>query len=103
MSDLLPLPELAARERLSARTVRHWVVVGVRLPDGSRVRLRGVRQGGRWFVSGAELETFRARCTAAALPPDGDEDALPVPCPSKGYQRELERDLADLRAMGLLD
>src|SRR5438132_94236 len=39
-------------------TVFRWIVDGVRLPDGRRLRLEAARLGGRWLTSGPAIERF---------------------------------------------
>jgi hypothetical protein len=42
----------------SPSTVWRWIVVGVRLADGSRLRLEAVRLSGRWLTSEPALARF---------------------------------------------
>jgi hypothetical protein len=48
-----------------------WITEGVRLPDGSRVRLEAARLGGRWLTSEPALRRFLAAQTPelGASPP----------------------------------
>ena len=50
-----------------------WVRDGVRLLDGSRVRLEAIRLGGRWLTSVEALERF----AAAQTPNLADRPQLP--------------------------
>src|SRR4051794_22312667 len=48
---------------VNASTIWRWIVDGVRLPDGSRVRLEAVRVSGRWLTSVQALARFVNRQT----------------------------------------
>jgi len=50
---------------VNAATVFRWVVSGIKLPDGSRLKLEAARVGGRWLTSQAALTRFIERHTAA--------------------------------------
>jgi hypothetical protein len=49
-------------------TLVRWIVDGVRLPDGRRLRLEARRLGHRWVSSLEALDRFVAAQTAAAAP-----------------------------------
>jgi hypothetical protein len=93
-------PVAAARELgRRVRTVRNWITCGVRLPDGSRVRLTASRLGGLWSIRRDDLQAFVSRCTAAALPADSEEQPpVPVPCPGKADPRRAFAALDRMRA-----
>lgn len=44
-------------------TILRWVLDGVRLPNGARIRLEAIRLGGRWITSVEAMERFAARQT----------------------------------------
>lgn len=75
--------------------VWRWINEGVRLPDGSCVRLEGAKLSGKWLTSGPAIERFLARQTpsaAAAMP------ALRTP---GQRQRASERAAAKLAEIGI--
>jgi hypothetical protein len=80
-------------------TLYRWVTAGVRLPDGSVVRLEAVRLGGKWVTSAEALQRFAERLTP---PPSSFTDgslssASPPLTPSRRERaaaqtgRELDR------------
>jgi hypothetical protein len=95
----LGLPQIARRfppyrqgRPVNPSTVWRWITEGVRLPDGTRVRLEAARVGGRWLTSAPAL----ARFMAAQTPRLGE----PAPAPrtpgrrrraSEAAARELEK------------
>jgi hypothetical protein len=56
-------PPYRENKPIAPSTVFRWMLNGVRLPDGSRVRLEAVRLGGRWLTSAPAIERFIARQT----------------------------------------
>jgi hypothetical protein len=76
--------------------VRRWIVTGVKLPSGERLRLEAVRIGGRWLTSVEALQRFAARQTPEAL----DEPA-PLPRSVDERQRASEAAAKALEAMGV--
>jgi len=73
-----------------------WVVTGVKLADGSLLRLEAVRVGGRWLTSAEALERFAARQT----PTHDDAPQPQVRTPGR-RQRESERAAKALSARGI--
>jgi hypothetical protein len=55
-------------------TIFRWIVSGVIVRDGRRVRLEAVRLGGRWLTSVQAIERF-----VAAQTPALDSDPAPAP------------------------
>jgi hypothetical protein len=55
-------------------TTFRWATLGVKLPDGSRLKLEAVRVGGRWLTSNAAIARFVKAQTDIANP-------SPVPTP----------------------
>jgi hypothetical protein len=44
-------------------TLLRWIQTGAKAPDGSLVRLEGLRIGGRWMTSRQALQRFAERLT----------------------------------------
>jgi len=63
-------PGARANAALHLSTLIRWCTRGVRMPDGSRVRLRGIRAGSRWLTTDPWVDEFVAALTAAHT---GDE------------------------------
>ena len=74
--------------------VYRWILDGVRTPHG-KVRLEGIRLGGRWLTSVEALERF-----AAAQTPDLS-DRPPLPRTPAARRRASERAEARLREIGI--
>jgi len=77
-------------------TLLRWVLDGVKLPDGKRVRLEGVRLGNRWITSVEALERFAARQT-----PDLDDDQPKLSRTPTARQRASERAAKALEQAGI--
>src|SRR5579883_403932 len=60
------LPAGRGGRRVHFSTVLRWVLDGAKGPDGTRVRLEGVRLGGRWLTSRQALQRFVEKLTPAA-------------------------------------
>jgi hypothetical protein len=95
---LLPLSEAASLVPAACRgkkthlsTVLRWILDGVRGPDGTRVRLEGVRLGRRWMTTRTSLQRFAERLTpqigAATTPPPLSHPATE----GGGSRAELDR------------
>ena len=63
------LPPNCQGRPLNPSTLTRWITKGVIGPNGQRVRLSGVRCGGRWLTSLAALERFSAALTPPAPEP----------------------------------
>jgi len=101
--QLLSLPQAARRfppYRLDApvnpSTVWRWILQGVRLPDGSRVKLEAIRLAGRWLTSVEAIERFIAAQTPAL-----HSDSAPRPRTTTQRQRAAARAGKKLEAMGI--
>lgn len=55
-------PQRAGRP-VHPETIKYWILKGVRLPDGSRVRLEAVRVGSRWLSDRSRVARFCAQQT----------------------------------------
>ena len=89
---------LARQHGLHPSAISRFVLKGVTLPDGSRLRLEAARIGGRWLVRQSDWEQFVQDQTAARL---GDDDR-PADTPrSPGKRRAAsERADAELQRLG---
>jgi hypothetical protein len=90
------LPPGRNNKRLSLGAALRWVLEGVRLPDGDRVRLEAVRVGGKWVTSVEALERF-----AAAQTPSLGDRLSPRPRTTKQRRRAAERAERELTKLGI--
>jgi hypothetical protein len=80
-------------------TINKWITRGVKLPDGSNLKLRAVKYPGGWKIREEDIQVFLDAYTAAAL---GEDPSEPAPAtPSAARRRELARVDRDLAARGL--
>jgi hypothetical protein len=79
-------PPFRESKPVAPSTIFRWIAVGVRLPDGTRLRLEAVRLGGRWLTSGPAIERFIARQT-----PNLDAKPAPQPRTPRQQRRAAER------------
>jgi hypothetical protein len=61
-------PPFREDKSVAPSTVFRWLYDGIRMPDGSRLRLEAVRLGGRWLTSGPAIERFISRQTPSLGP-----------------------------------
>jgi hypothetical protein len=80
------LPPLRSGRPVAPATLTRWILNGVTMPDGSRLRLEAIRCGQTWLTSYEALERFLRRQTAAAL----GEDTLPTPGHGPATERRLD-------------
>jgi hypothetical protein len=73
---------------LHLSTLIRWCTRGIRLPDGSRVRLRSIRVGCRWLTTDAWVDEFIAVLTAAHVDQD-DTSTIRTPA-----RRQLDSEAA---------
>jgi hypothetical protein len=72
-AKLIPPARRGKRTHLS--TILRWILTGAEAPDGTAVRLEGIRLGSRWMTSREAIQRFAERLTPqcadtpAALPP----------------------------------
>jgi hypothetical protein len=85
-------------------TVTRWIVVGVRLRDGTVLRLRAVRAPGRWLVEPGAVQEFLEALradrvgTSTSTPPD----AGPAPLRTRAARRkDAERAGRELDEIGI--
>jgi len=76
-------------------TVSRWILRGVRLPDGSRLKLRAIRLGSKWHVTAEWMREFFESHTAAFVP-----DAATRPRTSREQNHAVDRAVAELERMG---
>jgi hypothetical protein len=90
------IPSCRGAESVHPATVTRWIMRGVALRNGGRLRLAATRTPGAWLVSDEALEHFLAALTA-------DRTGEPVPAPpsaTAARRRELARVEAELDAAG---
>jgi hypothetical protein len=63
------LPAFRGNGRTSPTTLWRWISAGVRLPTGERLRLEGIRIGGRWLTTVEAITRFAKRQTDIREPP----------------------------------
>ena len=88
--DQIPGHRTNARVHLS--TLLRWCLRGVRLPDGSRVKLQAVRVGSRWFTTDVWFDEFIATLTAAHTGCD-KSPVSQTPVHTHKTQEAVEREL----------
>jgi hypothetical protein len=96
--DVNTMPQIARRcastrqgKPVHPSTPLRWVFLGVKTPDGRRVKLEACRCGGRWVTSSAAFERF-----LGAQTPVLDADASPARCTSKKSAELVEQELEKL-------
>jgi hypothetical protein len=85
-------------------TVGKWVTRGVRLRDGSRLRLAAIRYPGGWKLTADSLAAFLDRLTADSLGEDSASGPSDAPEPARvtaGRRHELARVDRELASRGL--
>jgi len=90
------LPSFRLGKPVNPATIWRWIADGVKLPDGSRVRLEAIRLGSRWLTSAEALQRF----AAAQTPPLTDEAGPPPHTPTQ-RERAAERAARELDAIGI--
>jgi hypothetical protein len=93
-ADILPPGRGGARPTLSC--ILRWILKGAKSPSGERVRLEGIRVGGRWITSREALQRFAERLT-----PQLDGSQTPTPRSSSRRQQASERAARELEKMGI--
>jgi hypothetical protein len=91
---LLPPGRGGVRPTLSC--IVRWILKGAKSPSGERVRLEGIRLGGRWITSREALQRFAERLT-----PQLDNNVIPPPRSLSKRQRTSERAARELDRMGI--
>lgn len=91
-TKLMPLAEIAAVYGVDPATVRRWCSIGRKLPDGTRRKLEAVRMPGRYAATLEAVRQFLEQ-----------PEAMPTQLPpnQKKWQRDCERAIAELAAMGI--
>jgi hypothetical protein len=85
-------------------TVTRWIVIGVRLRDGTILRLRAARAPGRWLVEPAAVDEFTDALRADRLgtPTSTPSDAGPAPLRTNAARRKAdERTGRELDKIGI--
>ena len=77
-------------------TLTRWIQTGVRLPDGTRLRLRALRAGAKWATRPDWLAEFLEATTAAHLP----AEPAPPPRSPAARRRSSAAAAAELDALG---
>jgi hypothetical protein len=90
------VPSTKGEGTIHTTTVLKWIRRGVRLPDGTILRLRARKRPGGWMVNQSDLDEFLERYATAAA----EERDLEVSVSAR-RQRELDRVDRRLKAHGL--
>ena len=104
--SLLSLSQAARRvppyrgRQTAPSTVFRWLTAGVKLGDGTTLRLEGLRLAGRWLVSVEGLDRFLAAQHAACCPADLARAQTPVRTPGQ-RRRAAERAATCLSKYGI--
>lgn len=94
--ELLPITK-AVRARLGSvhkSTAIRWAQKGIRMADGSYVRLRATRRGSFWMTTEAAVQAFAESVLVPSQP-------TPAPRTVSARRRASEEAEAELTAMGL--
>ena len=86
-------PRWKGQSPVHVSTILRWISKGLKTPGGV-VRLAATRAGGRWMVSGAELQRFTERLTRAR---QAQETA---PLPAERRSRRADQAESELRKLG---
>jgi hypothetical protein len=92
----VPLEDIATHCSTHFSTVYRWVLKGLPLPSGERVRLEALRVGGRWVSTWPALQRFAEATTPAV----GDVSAK-APRSVSRRQQASEKAAKQLEAMGI--
>jgi hypothetical protein len=80
------VPPSRQGKRTNISTVLRWILSGVKNPQGERIRLEGIRFGGKWVTSRGALQRFAERLT-----PDLDAESRAMPRSHISRRRSAER------------
>jgi hypothetical protein len=81
---------------INPTTIFRWITSGVRLPDGTRLRLEARRVGGRWLTSREAIKRF-----IDAQTPNFVADPTAAPRTPTQRAKAAERAAAELSRLGL--
>src|SRR5262249_21374866 len=90
------LPPGRGGRPVSFSCVLRWITDGIPGPDGGRVKLEGVRVGGRWLTSDEALARWAERLT-----PNLDREPAAAPRTAKQRQRGAETAGIELERRGV--
>jgi hypothetical protein len=90
------LPPGRGGRPVSFSCVLRWITSGVPGPDGQRIKLEGVRVGGRWLTSEEALARWADRLT-----PHDNSEPPPAPRTSTQRQKAAERAAKELEKVGI--
>jgi len=85
--------------RLHLSTLIRWCAVGVKLPDGGRLRLRAIRAGSRWLTTDEWFAEFLTALTVAHTA-DSGTTSPPSRTPAQ-RQAASRRAAAELAQVGI--
>jgi hypothetical protein len=103
--QLLSLSQAARRippyrgGRTNPSTNYRWLTSGVKLPDGTILKLEGIRLAGRWVTSSEAVDRFLTAQNTVCNP-NGDAPTRPAVRTSCQRQRASERASRALDEMG---
>ena len=91
------VPGSRGSESQHPATITRWIVKGIKLRDGSRLRLKADRYGSRWMIKPSDFAQFLRDTTESFLPSDA---ASPAPRSPAKVRRAAEQAEAALIAQG---
>lgn len=92
-----PLAQLARELEVHAGTLMRWILRGVLLSDGSRLKLAATRFPGAWKTTDLAVREFLDRLTVDRVGADSASSAIATPAQRR---HEIERAERELQAAG---
>jgi len=90
------VPASYVKTAIHPTTLKRWIRIGIKLPNGKRVKLESFRKSNRYYTSLPALERFFARQTAACEEAESPATAEPIETP-KRRESAAKKDVEDVR------
>jgi hypothetical protein len=95
------LPSTREGRPVHPQTLRNWIVIGRKAPNGQVIKLKGKRFPGGWRVRPEDLGTFLDELTAACMRFDDPSGPVPPPPTTQARSRELDHVDHELAKIGI--
>jgi Protein of unknown function (DUF1580) len=95
------IPPARSGRRTHESTILRWILTGSKAPDGTTVRLDGLRVGGKWHTTSEAMQRFAEALTPNLEAHSDRQRRIRIPRAPSRQQKAAERAGRELAKLGI--